>query len=196
LTQLEHHAETRTDFSTALEMTGYKKSVERFNTPTPRLAAGQFLAEHIPHAALMDSSDGLTDAALKIAKESGLQAILDEGLIPVHSEIRAAFEDSALHVNPLNTILYGGEDFELVAAITSTDWHTHQADLQRLGFGMVGYVQAHQDDTPHGLILREDGDLDPLDPAAVYQHFQGGEDKEGTPDDEHPVGPDEKGTTP
>ena len=55
--------------------------------------------------AMMDTSDGIADALFKIAEESGVKAIIDYNTIP-----HLSFAD-------VNTVLYGGEDYHLVAAV-------------------------------------------------------------------------------
>lgn len=55
--------------------------------------------------AMMDSSDGLADALIQIAKLSGVKIKIDTSKIP-HDK-----------VVDLDTVLYGGEDYQLVAAV-------------------------------------------------------------------------------
>lgn len=55
---------------------------------------------------MMDSSDGLADALFQIAKASNVIISIDSKKIPHDKEI-----------TDLNTILYGGEDYQLIAAV-------------------------------------------------------------------------------
>lgn len=55
--------------------------------------------------AMMDSSDGLADALIQIAKASGVTLKIDTSKIP---------HDTAVD---MNTVLYGGEDYQLVAVV-------------------------------------------------------------------------------
>jgi thiamine-monophosphate kinase len=60
----------------------------------------------------MDSSDGLADAILQICRASGVGANIDRQAIPI--------DDALWQLSPtdaLKSILYGGEDFELVLCL-------------------------------------------------------------------------------
>jgi thiamine-monophosphate kinase len=57
----------------------------------------------------MDSSDGLADAIVQICRASQVGAIIDRAAIPLDPALTQLFPDSALA-----SVLYGGEDFELV----------------------------------------------------------------------------------
>ncbi len=109
--------------------------VQQFLKPLPKLEAGQGLQAISPTSALMDSSDGLADACLKIAHASGVQVLLNQDWLPIASPLLAYGVDHAQ-----NTILYGGEDFELVGTIRPDVWHANLTALKRLGFRVHGWV--------------------------------------------------------
>lgn len=60
---------------------------------------------------MMDTSDGLMDALSQIANESGVLLDVDFDKIPYDKEIEE-------FKNYKNLILYGGEDYQLVATVT------------------------------------------------------------------------------
>lgn len=142
----------------------YPNALERFTHPIPRLAAGRALASLVPHAALMDTSDGLADAALKIASASHCRAVLEASKLALHPELKTLDAAQALQYQ-----LYGGEDFELLAALPPTDWDRHQSELTALGFHVVGYLEAGH--AANSFIKGTDGQAAPLDAAATFQHF-------------------------
>ena len=89
--------------------------------------------------AMMDTSDGLVDALYKIAIASGVTLKIDFDKIPFNSEIKV-FEDYE------DLILYGGEDYGLVAVVPQN------YDLE--GFAKIGSV-IEKTNTP--LIINKQG---------------------------------------
>lgn len=55
--------------------------------------------------AMMDTSDGLADALMQIAQQSGVTISIETSKIPHDPDV------------DMNTVLYGGEDYQLVAAV-------------------------------------------------------------------------------
>lgn len=66
--------------------------------------------------AMMDSSDGLADAVCKIAKMSGVSVLLNFNKIPYDKSL-----ESITQIDYKNMILFGGEDYKLVCAISEKD---------------------------------------------------------------------------
>ena len=56
--------------------------------------------------AMMDTSDGLADALMQIAQASKVTLIIDSSKIPHAPQV------------DMETVLYGGEDYQLVAAVS------------------------------------------------------------------------------
>ena len=81
--------------------------------PQPRLDVLPLLDE-LPAASVsgMDSSDGLADAIVQICRASGVGARLDRSRIPFSPALSQLFPETALE-----SVLYGGEDFELVLCL-------------------------------------------------------------------------------
>ena len=79
--------------------------------PDARIDFSKKLAENIiEDYAMMDTSDGLMDALAAISKESNVLMSIDFNKIPFDKDLKS-FD------NYQDLILYGGEDYELVAAV-------------------------------------------------------------------------------
>ena len=99
--------------------------------------------------AMMDTSDGLGDALFKIAEASNKKIIIDYNKIPHISEASK------------NQVLFGGEDYKLVAAIPD-NYINHLKDAE-----IIGYVTAYD-----GVRLDISGDkYSEYDELNVYNHF-------------------------
>jgi thiamine-monophosphate kinase len=136
---------------------GYEACKQAHKRPIPKWQQGLSLAQRGCRYALMDSSDGLADAALKLAHASQVGIELWLNHLPVHAEVNAYATD------PLNTLLYGGEDFELVAC-----W---PPDLPiPAGFVQIGHVVSSPEP---GAWLKRDctAQAIPLTYQQTYQHF-------------------------
>lgn len=85
----------------------------------------------------MDSSDGLADAVIQLARCSGVGAQLEYSLIPVLPALNQLVSES----EALEWVLYGGEDFELVLCLPQL---SAQELVKRLGEGaaIIGKVVA------------------------------------------------------
>jgi thiamine-monophosphate kinase len=97
--------------------------LERHTRPLPRLCESWALVRKTAErGALMDTSDGLADAATQIARASGVAIELDLESLHVHPQTR---EVAALaKVDVSEWVLYGGEDYELVATMDAQTWHS------------------------------------------------------------------------
>lgn len=105
--------------------------------------------------AMMDTSDGLADALYKIAIASGVTLKIDFDKIPFNSEIKV-FEDFE------DLILYGGEDYGLVAAVPQ--------NYNLEGFVKIGSV-IEKANTP--LVINKQGtilEINSIDDF-VFNHF-------------------------
>lgn len=141
---------------------GYEICKQAHLRPVPQIEAGLLLSSRLERYALMDSSDGLADALLKIAHASGVKLIAEKALIPVHPELASLPE-----AERWQAILYGGEDFELVAAVPEVD-----AELLSR-FTVIGRVEAVKGLPGAYLQSMQPGDdpMIPLDMKRTYQHF-------------------------
>lgn len=134
--------------------------------PMPKIEAGLMLSAKYERYALMDSSDGLADALIKIAQASGKTLRVNQDAIPVHSEL-AAYWQTANNPQALwQSILYGGEDFELVATVP-------QVDAEVLAhFHVLGRVEEAPQEPGAWLLESTSGKQQALSLSQAYQHFQ------------------------
>ena len=82
--------------------------------PEPRLAAGRSLARAGARA-MLDLSDGLALDALRMARASGVRAVVEPGALPVAEGV--AEVAAAAGEDPGRLAAAGGEDYELLAAL-------------------------------------------------------------------------------
>jgi thiamine-monophosphate kinase len=128
--------------------------------PKPRLDVLPLLEQLQPAwIAGMDSSDGLLDAITQICGASGVGAEIDRQLLPISPSLQA------YQLDPLDWIMAGGEDFELVLCLPQ---NTAQMLMKQLGNGsaIVGYT------TEATEIWLTNGNDDKLPLASNYQSFQ------------------------
>jgi thiamine-monophosphate kinase len=147
-------------------LSGYEQCKAAHLRPMPRVEAGLFLSRRFERYALMDSSDGLADALLKIADASQKTLVVNPKAIPLYPELKAYAEAHAWNEQQLwQAVLYGGEDFELVGTVPEVD----EEILQH--FHVLGRVEAAQERSGAYLQPDESGELLPLSLQSTYQHF-------------------------
>lgn len=124
--------------------------------PQPRLATGWALRSRGLASAAIDISDGLSTDLHHLCEESGVGAVVDVALLPIHP--LAQKEGAA----GLNFALHGGEDYELLFAA-------------RPGTGVpkrVGGVPVHRIGhftRKRTVLLAQNGRMEPL-PAGGWEH--------------------------
>jgi thiamine-monophosphate kinase len=105
-----------------------RRVLEKHLTPTPRLREGKLLAESGRVHAMCDVSDGIVSDLGHICRASGKGAEIDAALAPVSSACaevaRAAGRD------PLDWVLRGGEDYELLFTASQEEAPRLRALLQ------------------------------------------------------------------
>ncbi len=82
--------------------------------PEPRLAAGRSLARSGARA-MLDLSDGLSLDGLRLARASGVRAVVDPEALPLAEGVAEVAE--AAGRAPVELAAAGGEDYELLAAL-------------------------------------------------------------------------------
>jgi thiamine-monophosphate kinase len=145
--------------------------VERHRRPTARLALGQKLANVLTRYAVMDSSDGLADAVTQLGRHSGCVGIIDARRLAVSAEVETLAARCGQH--PLDWVLYGGEDFELVVSL-SPEMMTLFPELTVIGHMVETQSVAHALSVwpnTEGLLDIE-GELMPLLNDRGFQHFR------------------------
>lgn len=125
----------------------YEASKQAHCRPWPRLKEGQLIAKTCPRVALMDTSDGLADALLKIAHSSGVRLEIEDSRIERHPELRRFAEETGAEARSM--ALYGGEDFQLLATVADGPALVllEEAGFQRLGRVVTGEGAAVVDAT-------------------------------------------------
>jgi thiamine-monophosphate kinase len=129
----------------------------------------------------MDLSDGLADAVRQLARASGTGAVIEAEALPVHpgaAEILSGEsklsdqggsqpgQPAALRAVPLQAALTGGEDYELLLAVSRRSMRRFLA-VQRLSgvpATRIGTLTAGSD-----LVLRREGIDEPL--PVGFEHF-------------------------
>jgi len=102
--------------------------------PLPRLDLRSHLP--VPSPAGMDSSDGLADAVLQIARASRVGARLDLGAIvefPILEEIKQTVGLDIM----VDWVFYGGEDFELILCMSQESAREFCQNTQSIQIGIV-----------------------------------------------------------
>lgn len=116
--------------------------VQAHRRPSPSVRAGRLLLTRGTCHSLNDVSDGLASEAWEIAEASGLLVCLREQQIP-RSGSMAAYAGAA-GIDPLEWMLYGGEDYVLLGTMESSDAIAAQADFHAEGlpFYIIGETLA------------------------------------------------------
>jgi thiamine-monophosphate kinase len=90
-------------------------AVRSYVAPVPRLAEGKFLGARRAVHAMMDISDGLSTDIARMARSSGVGAVVDANALFVHPEVSAAAGGDARAA--MDLVLNGGDDYELLVAV-------------------------------------------------------------------------------
>ena len=145
---------------------------QRWQRPTPRVAAGQILAD-FAHS-MMDISDGLLADLTKLLQASQRGAVLDLARLPSSEALRACVTDP-LQRRRLQA--EGGSDYELLLTLRADRVADAQAELAIIGETLT--VIGHVSDS--GILSFEDDNLyndngEQLDPEEFrrngWDHFQ------------------------
>lgn len=141
--------------------------------PEPKVAAGLAFAEATGgRGALMDSSDGLADALLQIARASGVALELDRELVLAENLRQTAL---ARGLDPYKLALYGGEDYELVGTLSAVDFEKLKVLAPQ--FRVIGRVSACSvaNDESRVTVIQAgsalSGEAACLDLSNCFQHF-------------------------
>jgi thiamin-phosphate kinase len=146
---------------------GYERCKAVHLRPMPRVEAGLLLSGSYNRFALMDSSDGLADALLKLAQASEKTLVVNASAIPIHAELDQYAQVHHWSVpQRWQAILYGGEDFELVGTVP----YLSEELLKQ--FHVLGRVEDAQGPPGAFLKLEESGETLPLSLHNTYQHFR------------------------
>jgi thiamine-monophosphate kinase len=126
--------------------------VERHVRPVPLIAEGRILAR-VSHA-MMDVSDGLATDARRLASASGLAVRIDLDRVPVQAGAGRVADAGGR--TPGWFAAAGGEDYELVCALSRSELERCELELYEVGeiedgpAGEIRFTGAGADDPPRG----------------------------------------------
>lgn len=143
-------------------------AVEAHCRPTPRLEAGRALAESGAVHAMMDLSDGLASDLPRLARASGLGAVVEAERVPVAPAAQAVA--AALEGDALGWALAGGEDFELLFTC-DPDQVPLLADLVAEAEDGLGVTRVGRLTQGPGVSLRRQGKEEPI-AYKGFDHFE------------------------
>ena len=112
--------------------------------------------------AMIDVSDGLASDLMHICKASGTGAYLEEAQVPIHDEAR--MQAIEFRLDPITCALHGGEDYELLFAVTP-------ADLDKVRFMESVYIIGEITPAEDGVKLHTSGGQIHELTAQGWKHF-------------------------
>jgi thiamine-monophosphate kinase len=118
--------------------------------PEPRLALGQWLADHGLATAMMDLSDGLSSDLPRLCAASGVGARVESAKIPV-VQVSAANRNRG--VDPLQVALHGGDDYELLFTVRPSKVKTLPKTFRGVALTPIGRIT----EKPELMLLQENG---------------------------------------
>lgn len=122
-----NHGESAAGLS-VMTQDGFDDIKRKHLCPIPQVEKGMILGKYADRDfSMMDTSDGLADALYKIADMSDVRIEVDFSKIPYNKEIEQ-------FINYKDFILWGGEDYELLATIPESVYHKVK------GFSKIGKV--------------------------------------------------------
>lgn len=143
---------------------GMGEIIRRHLAPMPRLKEARLLVENLKPNAMIDISDGLSLDLSHLATESRVGAEIWKEKIPLHPQAEEA--SRILGKSPYDFALYGGEDYELLLALSSGQVQKGKELLRRTGLTIIGQILLPD----QGLVISEGGRRSPL-LARGYDHF-------------------------
>jgi thiamine-monophosphate kinase len=79
-----------------------------------------FEQNNLVPTSMIDVSDGLASELLHICKQSGVGALIEESKVPMHPQMEQQSID--FNIDPITCALHGGEDYELLFTVKSSDF--------------------------------------------------------------------------
>ena len=112
---------------------------QRYLLPQPRNTLAEAVLQHA--AAAMDVSDGLAGDLAKLCRASSVSAAIDVSRVPLSDAGRAAI---AAAPELLETVLTGGDDYEIVLTLAPEKLGAFRAAAKAVGIAVteIGSVQA------------------------------------------------------
>ncbi|WP_096201978.1 thiamine-phosphate kinase [Bacillus sp. FJAT-45350] len=118
--------------------TEQKNLVKAHQKPRPQVEIGRILAKSDIRLALNDVSDGVASEANEIAEESNVTIVIDSDELPYSKELSTYSLEQRMEY-----ALFGGEDFQLIGAMSSSDWKSVKNEIETANFKItkIGEVQ-------------------------------------------------------
>ncbi len=88
----------------------------RYERPEPRLRFGGIVGRSRAAAAGIDLSDGLSDAARRLAAASGIGVVIESATLPIPGSVTAWAQ--SVGQDPVDLAVTGGEDYELALVVS------------------------------------------------------------------------------
>jgi thiamine-monophosphate kinase len=113
--------------------------LQRYRVPQPRNAIATAIRKHA--SAAMDVSDGLAGDLTKLCAASGVSATVDASSIPLSNAARKLLDAGQVDIED---IVSGGDDYEILSAISENRWASFAAEVARAGVAVtcIGSVAA------------------------------------------------------
>jgi thiamine-monophosphate kinase len=138
-------------------------AVSRYLSPEPRLAEGKFLGSRRAVRAMMDISDGLSTDIARMARSSGVDAVVQRDLLRTHQSLLMPGED------PMDLVLNGGDDYELLVAVEPRAFPYVARTFQRRFSRPLSPVGRFEEGNGN-VWLESGGRREPLEPRG-YDHL-------------------------
>jgi thiamine-monophosphate kinase len=106
--------------------------VSRYRVPQPRNALAHAIREYA--SAAMDVSDGLAGDLTKLCAASGISANIDTPLVPLSGAAAALVARGAIAID---TLISGGDDYEILCAVPQARCGAFEAEARRAGVAVT-----------------------------------------------------------
>lgn len=152
----------------AAERTEYPAAWSAFQRPRPQIKAGIILGQAGLPTAMIDISDGLIQDLGHILRANRLGAHLECSRLQIHPEL-VALSEAGLG-DPLEWILSGGEDFQLLMTISPDEMARFEALCDNEGWTAQDFGEARHCSEGVTILDREGAPMDVS--AQGYIHFE------------------------
>ncbi|TJY42726.1 thiamine-phosphate kinase [Cohnella pontilimi] len=147
-----------------------ERLIRAHRRPAPSVKAGRLLLERGWGKSLNDVSDGLASEAWEIAEASGVRLVLKEASLPLSGELASYAADC--RVDPLDWMLYGGEDYVLLGTANGEDEAAMREVFRQEGIPL--FVIGETEEGPPGVELETERGLRKPLAKRGYNHFAKG----------------------
>lgn len=113
--------------------------VQRYRIPQPRSALALAIRDHANAA--MDVSDGLAGDLSKLCAASGVSAAIDLAAVPLSAAARVLVANGNADIE---TVVSGGDDYEVLCTVPENRWKSFAAAARKAGVEVsaVGRIEA------------------------------------------------------